>query len=52
MGPDRIRLGDLWFDPLPQHEVVDIVRKAWAAGEGGAIIPVNVDVALAATRDP
>jgi hypothetical protein len=25
---------------LPQREVVDVVRKAWAAGEGGNIIPV------------
>ncbi|WP_231639340.1 WecB/TagA/CpsF family glycosyltransferase [Mycobacterium sp. Marseille-P9652] len=52
MGPDRIRLGDLRFDALPQREVVDAVRKAWAGGDGGTIIPVNVDVALAASRDP
>ncbi|MDT5146996.1 MAG: hypothetical protein QOC58_1641 [Mycobacterium sp.] len=52
MGPARIRLGDLWFDALPQREVVDAVRKAWAAGKGGHMIPVNVDVGRAATRDP
>jgi N-acetylglucosaminyldiphosphoundecaprenol N-acetyl-beta-D-mannosaminyltransferase len=27
------------------------VRKAWTTGRGGSIIPVNIDVARAATRD-
>jgi len=51
MGPTRVGVGDLWFDPLTQDEAVEVVRKAWAAGQGGSIIPVNVDVARAATRD-
>lgn len=44
-------MGDLWFDALAQHEVVDVVKAAWADGHGGSIIPVNVDVARAAARD-
>ncbi|BAX94167.1 acetyl-mannosamine transferase [Mycobacterium shigaense] len=44
-------MGDLCFDAVTEGEVVEGVRKAWAAGEGGSIIPVNVDVALAASRD-
>ena len=51
MGPTRIGVGDLCFDALTQDEVVEVVRKAWAVGHGGSIIPVNVDVARAATRD-
>ncbi len=50
-GPDKIRVGDLWFDALTEREVVDVVRTGWAAGHGGSIIPVNVDVALCAARD-
>jgi N-acetylglucosaminyldiphosphoundecaprenol N-acetyl-beta-D-mannosaminyltransferase len=52
MGPNRVRVGDLWFDALTQDEVVDVVRKAWAVGQGGSIIPVNIDVARAASRGP
>lgn len=44
-------MGDLWFDALTQREVVGAVRAAWAAGQGGSIIPVNVDVARVASRD-
>jgi N-acetylglucosaminyldiphosphoundecaprenol N-acetyl-beta-D-mannosaminyltransferase len=51
MRPTRIRVGDLWFDAVTEDEVVERVRKAWAAGQGGSIIPVNIDVARAATRD-
>ncbi|GKU55572.1 WecB/TagA/CpsF family glycosyltransferase [Mycobacterium montefiorense] len=51
MRPTRIQVGDLWFDALTQHEVVEVVRKAWADGRGGSIIPVNIDVARAASRD-
>jgi N-acetylglucosaminyldiphosphoundecaprenol N-acetyl-beta-D-mannosaminyltransferase len=51
MRPTRIQVGDLWFDPLTQHQAVEIVRKSWADGEGGSIIPVNIDVARAASRD-
>jgi N-acetylglucosaminyldiphosphoundecaprenol N-acetyl-beta-D-mannosaminyltransferase len=50
MGPTRIEVRDLWFDALREDGVVEVVRKAWAAGQGGSIIPVNVDVARAATR--
>jgi N-acetylglucosaminyldiphosphoundecaprenol N-acetyl-beta-D-mannosaminyltransferase len=51
LGPNRIRVGGLWFDPLTQDEVVDAVRNAWRGGHGGSIIPVNVDVARAASRN-
>jgi N-acetylglucosaminyldiphosphoundecaprenol N-acetyl-beta-D-mannosaminyltransferase len=50
-GPTKIQIGDLWFDALTQGEVVDVVRTGWAAGHGGSIIPVNVDVARSAARD-
>jgi N-acetylglucosaminyldiphosphoundecaprenol N-acetyl-beta-D-mannosaminyltransferase len=50
MGPSRIQVGDLWFDALTEDQVVEVVRRDWAAGQGGSIIPVNVDVARAATR--
>ena len=43
-------MGDLWFDALTENQAVDAVRKAWAAGQGGSIIPVNIDVARAASR--
>ncbi|MEE6179231.1 WecB/TagA/CpsF family glycosyltransferase [Mycobacterium sp. 050134] len=52
MGPKRIHVGGLWFDALTLREVVDVVCAAWGAGRGGTIIPANVDVARAATRDP
>jgi N-acetylglucosaminyldiphosphoundecaprenol N-acetyl-beta-D-mannosaminyltransferase len=51
MRPTRIRVGDLGFDAVTEVEVVEGVRKAWAAGQGGSIIPVNIDVARAASRD-
>lgn len=51
MRPTRIRVGELWFDALTQRQAVDMVRKAWADGAGGSIIPVNIDVARAASRD-
>lgn len=44
-------MGDLRFDALTQHQVTEVVRKAWADGRGGSIIPVNIDVAFAASRD-
>lgn len=50
-GPAKIQVGDLWFDALTQQDVVDTARAAWATGQGGSIIPVNIDVALAASRD-
>lgn len=51
-GPRRVRVGGLWFDAVTEQQVVDGVRAAWAAGRGGSIVPVNVDVARAAARSP
>lgn len=51
-GPRKIRVGDLWFDALTEDQVVETVRAAWAAGRGGSIVPVNIDVARAAARAP
>ncbi|CPR08899.1 teichoic acid biosynthesis protein [Mycobacterium bohemicum DSM 44277] len=45
-------MSGLSFDALTQDQVVDVVREAWAGGRGGSIVPVNVDVARAATRNP
>ena len=44
-------MGDLGFDAVTQDDVIRFVREAWAAGRGGSIIPVNIDVALAVTRE-
>ena len=44
-------MGDLWIDALKEGEVIEVVRNGWTAGQGGSIIPVNIDVARAATRD-
>jgi len=51
MGLTRTRVGDLGFDALTQDGVVEAVRRAWSDGQGGSIIPVNIDVARMATRD-
>lgn len=48
----RIQVGNLYIDALTESEVIEVVRKAWAAGLGGSIIPVNIDVARAAARQP
>jgi N-acetylglucosaminyldiphosphoundecaprenol N-acetyl-beta-D-mannosaminyltransferase len=48
----RVRVGDLWFDALTESEVIQVVCGAWAEGRGGSIIPVNIDVARAAAREP
>lgn len=48
----RIQAGNLYLDALTENEVIDVVRKAWVAGHGGSIIPVNIDVARAAARQP
>lgn len=47
----RVEVNGLWFDALSEIGVLATVRRAWAADLGGSIIPVNVDVALAASRD-
>jgi N-acetylglucosaminyldiphosphoundecaprenol N-acetyl-beta-D-mannosaminyltransferase len=46
----RVQVGDLWFDSITEADVIDVVRKAWVAGQGGSIITVNIDVARAATH--
>lgn len=46
-----MRVGDLWFDALTETGVIDVVREGWAAGDGGSIITVNVDIARAAARE-
>ena len=51
MGPPRIEVSNLWFDAMSEGDVVDVVRKAWAAGEGGSIVTVNIDIARAAARE-
>lgn len=47
----RIEVGGLWFDALTESELLEVVRRVWTAGQGGSIIPVNIDVALAVSRD-
>jgi N-acetylglucosaminyldiphosphoundecaprenol N-acetyl-beta-D-mannosaminyltransferase len=51
-GQPRVRAGDLWLDALTEREVIGTVRAAWAAGRGGSIITVNVDVARTVARQP
>jgi N-acetylglucosaminyldiphosphoundecaprenol N-acetyl-beta-D-mannosaminyltransferase len=51
-GQRRVRMDNFWLDALTEREVVDTVREGWAAGRGGSIIPVNVDVARTVNRQP
>jgi exopolysaccharide biosynthesis WecB/TagA/CpsF family protein len=51
-APPRVQVGKLWFDAITEREVIGAVRAGWAAGDGGSIIPVNVDVARTASRQP
>lgn len=51
-GPRKVQVGGLWFDAVTERQVVEAVRAAWSAGRGGSIVPVNVDVARAAAREP
>lgn len=46
----RVRMGDVGLDPLTEADVIGQVRAAWAAGSGGSIYPVNVDVARTVSR--
>jgi N-acetylglucosaminyldiphosphoundecaprenol N-acetyl-beta-D-mannosaminyltransferase len=46
-----MRVGNLSFDALTENRVVEVVRDAWVAGDGGSIITVNVDIARAAARE-
>ena len=49
---DRIQIGNLWLDALTEDELIGIIHEAWGAGQGGSIIPVNVDVARTVSRAP
>lgn len=51
-GRRRVRMGNFWLDAVTEREVVDRVREAWAAGLGGSVIPVNVDVARTVNHQP
>ena len=51
-GQRRVPIENFWLDALTEREVVDTVRESWAAGQGGSVIPVNVDVARAVKRQP
>ena len=48
----RVRMGDFWLDAVTEREVIGAVREAWAAGQGGSIFPVNVDVLRMVDRQP
>ena len=48
----RVRMGNFGLDALSESEVIDRVRQAWATGQGGSIIPVNVDVVRTVHRRP
>ena len=48
----RVQVARLGFDPLTEREVIETVREGWASSRGGSIIPVNVDVARMAARQP
>lgn len=51
-GQPRVQVGNIWFDALTEREVIEAVRESWAAGRGGSIITVNVDVARMAAKSP
>jgi exopolysaccharide biosynthesis WecB/TagA/CpsF family protein len=51
-GQHRVLVENFWLDALTEQEVVDRVREAWAAGRGGSVIPVNVDVARTVNHEP
>lgn len=51
-GQRRVPMGNFWLDAVTEREVVDTVREAWAAGQGGSVIPVNVDVARTVNHEP
>jgi hypothetical protein len=48
----RIKVGNVWLDPLREREVISIVREAWTAGHGGSVMTVNADIARAGARKP
>jgi N-acetylglucosaminyldiphosphoundecaprenol N-acetyl-beta-D-mannosaminyltransferase len=47
----KVQVAGIWFDALTSTEIVGHVRGSWATA-GGSIIPINVDVARAAAREP
>lgn len=51
-GQRRVLMGNFWLDAVTERQVVDTVREAWAAGRGGSVIPVNVDVARTVNHEP
>jgi N-acetylglucosaminyldiphosphoundecaprenol N-acetyl-beta-D-mannosaminyltransferase len=48
----RSQIGGVWFDPLTEAQVVQSVRAALDAGQGGWIATPNVDMVRAMDRDP
>jgi N-acetylglucosaminyldiphosphoundecaprenol N-acetyl-beta-D-mannosaminyltransferase len=50
--PPRIQLAGLEFDAITEAALIDFVTGAWAAGQGGSIVTVNIDIARAVTRSP
>src|SRR4051812_10771273 len=51
-SPVRVRVGVVGVMPLSEAAVAERVVRGWAAGDGGSIVTVNVDIARAATRRP
>lgn len=51
-GQGRVPLGNFWLDALTEREVIGTVREGWASGQGGSVIPVNVDVARTVKHQP
>jgi len=51
-GGSRVKVGNLWLDPLTERQAVGVVRAAWAKWRGGSIFTVNVDIMRAAARKP
>lgn len=48
----RIRVGNVWLDPLREREVISLVREAWTSGCGGSVMTVNADIARAGACKP
>lgn len=51
-GSGRVAIGGVAIDPVTEADVVAAVRRGWTAGQGGTIIPVNIDVARTVSRQP
>jgi N-acetylglucosaminyldiphosphoundecaprenol N-acetyl-beta-D-mannosaminyltransferase len=50
--PPRVQVAGLEFDAITEAGLIDFVTDAWAAGRGGSIVTVNIDIARAAARSP